>query len=94
MQTKNVEDLEFDDGLELDQEEMRDLDEGYRATTVPNDKILQKNILSPKILSIKQILEESPQASPEDIQVLNNEMTTRPKTSYFHIKMNKIKRGM
>jgi hypothetical protein len=36
--SKRVESLEFDDGLEIDQEEMRDLDEGNRATSIPNDK--------------------------------------------------------
>ena len=75
MQTKNLDDdFEFDDGLEIGQEEMRDLDEGYRAITVPNDKVLQKNnVLSPKMVTIGHNVEDSPFASPEDIIVHNNE---------------------
>lgn len=53
---------------------MRDLDEGYRAITVPNDKVLQKNnVLSPKMVTIGHNVEDSPFASPEDIIVHNNE---------------------
>lgn len=32
--------MEFDDDIEIGNEEMRDLDEGYRATNIPSDVIL------------------------------------------------------
>ena len=35
--TKKDDELEYDDGLEIDVGEMRDLDEGYRTVTVPSE---------------------------------------------------------